>query len=67
MTISDYPKTIKTIDKSFQESFGWTDCHDLRVLAIDEIALRKGHNYMTVVMDYYTPILGISAHQKSQS
>jgi len=49
------PKTIKTIDKSFlQESFGWTDCHDLRVLAIDEIALRKGHNYMTVVMDYFS-------------
>jgi len=49
------PKTIKTIDKSFlQERFGWTDCHDLRVLAIDEIALRKGHNYMTVVMDYFS-------------
>jgi len=49
------PKTIKAIDKSFLEkSFGWTDCHDLRVLAIDEIALRKGHNYMTVVMDYFS-------------
>lgn len=49
------PKTIKAIDKSFlQESFGWTDCHDLRVLAIDEIALRKGHDYMTVVMDYFS-------------
>ena len=47
------PKTIKAIDKSFLEkSFGWTDCHDLRILAIDEIALRKGHDYMTVVMDY---------------
>lgn len=31
-----------------------TDCHDLRVLAVDEIALRKGHNYMTVVMDYFS-------------
>jgi transposase len=49
------PKTIKAIDKSFLEKgFGWTDCHDLRVLAIDEIALRKGHNYMTVVMDYFS-------------
>ena len=49
------PKTVKAIDKSFLEkSFGWTDCHDLRVLAIDEIALRKGHNYMTVVMDYFS-------------
>ena len=49
------PKTIKSIDKSFLEkSFGWTDCHDLRVLAIDEIALRKGHSYMTVVMDFFS-------------
>ncbi len=49
------PKTIKAIDKSFlQKNFGETDCHDLRVLAIDEIALRKGHNYMTVVMDYFS-------------
>ena len=49
------PKTIKAIDKSFlQESFSRTDCHDLRVLAVDEIALRKGHNYMTVVMDHFS-------------
>jgi len=49
------PKTVKAIDKSFLEkSFGWTDCHDLKILAIDEIALRKGHSYMTVVMDYFT-------------
>ena len=49
------PKTVKSIDKTFLErSFGWTDCHDLRVLAVDEIALRKGHSYMTVVMDYFS-------------
>ena len=49
------PKTVKSIDKAFlEDSFGWTDCHDLKVLAIDEIALRKGHSYMTVVMDYFT-------------
>lgn len=47
------PKTVKAIDKAFlQERFGTTDCRNLQVLAIDEIALRKGHNYMTVVMDY---------------
>ncbi len=47
------PKTVKDIDKSFlEESFGKTDCHGIRVIAIDEIAIRKGHNYMTVVMDY---------------
>lgn len=49
------PKTVKAIDKAFLEkSFGQTDGHGLRVLAIDEIAVRKGHNYMTVVMDYFT-------------
>lgn len=49
------PKTVKSIDKAFlEENFGWTDCHDLKVLAVDEIALRKGHNYMTVVMNYFT-------------
>jgi transposase len=49
------PKTVKAIDKAFLEkSFGQTDGHGLRVLAIDEIALRKGHNYMTVIMDYFT-------------
>jgi len=49
------PKTVKAIDKSFLEKdFGLTDGRDLRVLAMDEIALRKGHNYMTVVMDYFS-------------
>lgn len=49
------PKTVKAIDKSFLEkSFGQTDGHGLLVLAIDEIALRKGHHYMTVVMDYFS-------------
>ena len=47
------PKTVKAIDKSFLEKgFGKTICHDLRILAIDEIAIHKGHNYMTVVLDY---------------
>jgi len=49
------PKTVKAIDKSFLEkSFAQTDGRNLRVLAMDEIALRKGHNYMTVVMDYFS-------------
>lgn len=49
------PKTVKAIDKTFlQEDFGRTGCEGLRVLAIDEIALRKGHHYMTVIMDYLT-------------
>jgi transposase len=49
------PKTVKAIDKSFLEKdFSQTHADGLRVLAIDEIALRKGHTYMTVVMDYFS-------------
>lgn len=49
------PKTIKAIDKAALESqFGKTDYAGLRRLAIDEIAVKKGHSYMTVVLDYDT-------------
>ena len=50
------PKTVKAIDKHFlQQEHGQTLCEGLRILAIDEIALRKGQNdYMTVVLDYLT-------------
>lgn len=49
------PKTVKQIDKEFLEKeFNKTDTNGLRVLMIDEIAIRKGHNYMTVVADYFT-------------
>jgi transposase len=50
-----HPTTVKNIDKSFlAQEFGQTDCSGLRILGIDEIALKKGHNYMTVVQDYLT-------------
>ena len=46
-------KTVKNIDKTFLEAeYGFPDCNNLRLLAVDEIALRKGHNYLTVVLDY---------------
>ena len=62
MTVSDVAahlgldwKTVKNIDKRFlEEQYGETRCAGLRLLAVDEIALRKGHNYMTVVIDYET-------------
>jgi transposase len=62
MTIADVArhfrldwKTVKNIDKAFlEETCGETDYEGLRVLAIDEIAVRKGHTYMTVVLDYDT-------------
>ena len=50
------PKTVKEVDKRFlQEEFGETNYEGLEVLAIDEVALKKGpYGYMTVVMDYLT-------------
>ena len=49
------PKTVKAIDKAALENdFGETCYEGLRRLAIDEIAVRKGHSYMTVVLDYDT-------------
>jgi transposase len=48
-------KTVKNIDKAFlEEEYGETDYDGLRILAVDEIATRKGHHYMTVVLDYET-------------
>jgi len=49
------PKTVKAIDKAaLQAEFGQTTDDGLKRLAIDEIAVKKGHNYMTVVLDYDT-------------
>jgi transposase len=46
-------KTVKNIDKSFlEEKYRATDYSDLTILAVDEIAVKKGHTYMTVVLDY---------------
>lgn len=62
MTIADVArhfhidwKTVKNIDKEFLErDYGRTDYQNLRLLAVDEIAVKKGHRYMTVVIDYET-------------
>lgn len=62
MTVSDVArhfrldwKTVKNIDKRFLEAaYGQTDYEGLRVLAVDEIAVKRGHRYMTVVIDYET-------------
>ena len=62
MTVSDVArhfgldwKTVKNIDKRFLEAeYGQTEYEGLRLLAVDEIAVRRGHRYMTVVIDYQT-------------
>ena len=60
MTVSDVAKhvkmdwkTVKNIDKMYLEAkYGQPDYNELKILAVDEIAMRKGHNYLTVVLDY---------------
>lgn len=48
-------KLVKRCDETvLREEFGETDTSGLRLLAVDEIALLKGHHYMTVVLDYET-------------
>jgi len=62
MTVSDVAdhldlnwKTVKAIDKQYLErDYGQPDYDGLRILAVDEISVRKGHQYLTVVLDYFT-------------
>ncbi len=44
--------TIKEIQKSYlQRHYGKPKLHKLKQIAIDEIAIAKGHRYLTVVLD----------------
>ena len=46
-------KTVKNIDKKFLEKrYANSDLNNLQIIAVDEIAVRRGHNYLTVVLDY---------------
>lgn len=48
-------KLVKRCDEAvLRAEFGDTDTSGLRLLAVDEIAMLKGHQYMTVVLDYET-------------
>jgi transposase len=60
MTVTDVAKhlgmnwkTVKNIDKWYLEGqYGQPNLDGLRILAVDEISVKKGHRYLTVVMDY---------------
>jgi len=62
-------KTVKEIDKQYLEAkYGQINYDGLRILAVDEIAVKKGHRYMTVVLDYETGrIVHVGKHRKAKT
>ena len=62
-------KTVKNIDKFYLErDFGQPDLKGLRILAVDEISIRKGHSYLTVVLDYLSGrVLYIGKKRKAKT
>jgi len=46
---------VKNVDKYFLEKeYGTPDYDNLKIIAVDEIALKKGHQYITEVLNYET-------------
>jgi len=62
-------KTVKEIDKYYLErDYGQPDLSGLRILAVDEISMRKGHSYLTVVLDYLTGrVVHVGKDRKAQT
>jgi transposase len=62
-------KTVKDIDKHYLEAqYGQPDYNGLRILAVDEISIRKGHSYLTVVLDYQTGrVVYVGRHRKAKT
>jgi transposase len=62
-------KTVKDIDKHYLEAqYGQPDYNGLRILAVDEISIRKGHSYLTVVLDYQTGrVIYVGRHRKAKT
>ncbi len=62
-------KTVKEADQLFLEAeFGVPNFQGLQILAVDEIALRRGHRYLTIVLDYLTGrIVWIGKHRQAKT
>jgi transposase len=62
-------KTVKEIHKYYLErDYGQPDLNGLRILAVDEISMRKGHSYLTVVLDYLTGrVVHVGKDRKAQT
>ena len=75
MTVADVAKRlqvswgfIKSIDKEhLQKHYSKPRLKDVKTLAIDEFAVSKGHEYMTVVIDYDTGHVLFVAQGRSAS
>ncbi len=56
---SQQEKPLGSRDLRFLENaHGQTDYRKLRILAVDEVSIRKGHRYLTVALDYETGRVG---------
>jgi transposase len=72
MTIQDVAKTaglswdiVKSIQKQdLEKKYGKPNLKDLKMIAIDEIAIQKGHKYMTIVLDLSTGAVVYAAEGK---
>jgi transposase len=62
-------KTVKDIDKQYLEAhYGQPDLNGLRILAVDEISIRKGHSYLTVVLNYESGhVVYVGRHRKAKT
>ena len=62
-------KTAKAVDKFYLEhDYGQPELNGLRIPAVDEIAIRKGHRYLTVVLDYLSGhILFVGKDRKAKT
>src|SRR4030065_513153 len=48
-------KTVKDIEKIFlEQQYGQPSYEGLRILAVDEISIRKGYRFLTIVLNYLT-------------
>lgn len=62
-------KTVKDIDKQYLEAhYGQPDLSKLRILAVDEISIRKGQSYLSVVLDYETGrVVYVGRHRRART
>ena len=54
--------------RDIQRDYGQPDLNGLRILAVDEISVRKGHRYLTVVLDYLSGrVVYVGKHRQADT